>query len=263
MVESSEQKRSFLAIPISAFALVHTTKTKGKERKMECLNKIFELSSRAKAKLATIPLLVLVVAGMVVVGGVAGLWVMFVSAPTTTTLEVRGLDATLMQAGIWTAYSNHIESTSLVDQMYGLSDTVLYKPDCAILVVDGYNLVSESLSLSIAVFEEDGITPYEGEWSCEPQFVEFNRVGGDGAITPDGTLGASNGPWTISYAEIEDMLYEQDAMNPLNTPTGDYNALLLSFTFPSVIYAEMASGLIYGDDIGVKIIVTLEVNDGQ
>lgn len=229
-------------------------------KEMETQNLLNQLKS---AKIYGLPLIGVIAMSMLMTGAVAGLYVMFVSSPTSAILEVRGLDAQLMQSGNWGRYIDAIDSVTLVDQMYGMGDDVLFAKNSAILVITDQDLVDENLVLTVKVFEDDGVTPYTGSWTCNPRFAEFSRTvagGGDGAINPSISLGDTQGPWTISYDKIKDFEYDSGAYS--RTASGNYNALILCFTFPGVTYAEEGSSLDFNADLNAKAIITLEVNDG-
>ncbi len=218
--------------------------------------KVCFISQRKKTEMSNLakkgskPLLILVLLAVTVIGVGAALIQLYMKTVVNVhqvDTDFRGIDAQLMQAGGWAQYGAKTDVTSLEDMMHGLSNNVLYITNAAIMVIHSYDLPTKDLILSVELYEQGTTTPYAGSWTCEPHLVEFYREAGDGKISLGTNLGVGQGPWTITNAQIEDMVYDTAYDNP---SSNDDNALILSFAFNNgdgvvtdVVYDEGWEGL--------------------
>jgi len=187
----------------------------------------------------------------------ADLYTVFISSPVSTTITVAGLDASLIQSGVWSSYTTKATATTLVPMMNGINDLVPVPgmSKSCILVVDDSNTAT-GLQISIDVTYSDGTL--FNDWSCTPRIANFYRTGGNGVVDLKANgFTDGKGPWVITNAQIEDIKYDTTAgiEHLANT---DYNGLLLGFTFPPVTYADIESGLDYGTNT-MKIVVSVDM----
>ena len=213
------------------------------------------------------PLVVLMLAA-IVIGTVSAVLINLWTSQTLVgvhevTTDFKGIEAQLMQGGTWVMYGLKNDATSLVDIMHGPTNSVLFVEDAVLIVIDDYDVESgDDLILTIDVFEQVTNESYAGDWSCTPMLVEYYRLGGDGQIDIGTTLTTGKGPWTITYAQIEDMVYDPDYDA---ASSADDNALVLSFVLDgdSLVtnYIEdWVDGTDYTTHYDLKC--TLQVDDG-